>query len=234
MAAWASFQGLAHAAYGFWGAPADYGTKSTDHMATRQAVMSALRSPAPELIVVQQVHSATVVDACEVPVGTLAKTPADAVLSNEPGRAVGVLTADCVPLLMLAPDCGWVAAVHAGRVGALAEIVPKTVAALERHGAQREHLKIAVGPHIAAASYEVGEALFATLPKVAQAAQRDGRLCCDLQALIQAQLDRLNIHADQVEWNGIDTCSNPEWHSYRRDGAAAGRNLSVITVPSDR
>ena len=87
---------------------------------------------------------------------------------------------------------------------------------------------------VAAASYEVGQAMFETLPQVAQAKQADGRLCCDLRALIQGQLRELKISSAQVSWSAIDTCADERWHSYRRDGALAGRNLSAIAVPSRR
>jgi len=234
MAAAVSTPALSHGLHGFWGAPTDYGTNAHDRLKNRAAAVGALGAPAPELVLVQQIHSSSVVEATGQSVESLAQTPADAVLCDEPGRAVGVLTADCVPLLMLAPDCGWVAAIHAGRVGALAQIVSETIAALERRGARRRQCKIWVGPHIVAASYEVGQAMFETLPQVAQARQADGRFCCDLRALIEAQLSELKISSTQVVWSDIDTCTNKQWHSYRRDGALAGRNLSAIAVPTSR
>ena len=217
--------------HGFLGRPMDYATGADQGEANRQAALRGLTHEATELVLVQQVHSARVEVANGRNVRELAAIQADALISNEHGRAVGVLTADCVPVLLYAEDTGWVGAVHAGRKGALAAIVPKAIAALETFGASRRALRVGIGPYIHAASYEVGESMYSKLPNEAQYRDSDERFCCDLGALIRTQLENLGIAKDQIHNLRIDTCDSKDWHSYRRDRHLAGRNLSLIMAP---
>jgi YfiH family protein len=219
------------ARHGFFGAAADYATANSLHRTVRRAAMQHMATPAPRLFVAKQVHSNRVLRlSLEDTEASTALVEADALICAVEGRAVGVLTADCMPILIAAPSAGWVAAVHAGRVGALAGIFSETVAALEREGAHRGELAVVVGPHITAPSYEVGQALHAELPAAAQYSGEDQRLCCDLAGLLSAEMHALGLAPGQVTWSGQDTLSAAEWHSFRRDGALAGRNLSVIAV----
>ena len=217
--------------HGFLGKPMDYATGAQQSEANRQAALRGLAPIANELVLVRQVHSARVEVANGRDAHELAAVQADALISNEPGRAVGVLTADCVPVLLYAADTGWVGAVHAGRKGALAEIVPKTIAALETFGAARSALRVGIGPYIHAVSYEVGESMYSMLPNEARYRDQDQRFCCDLGALINTQLRKLGIGADQVRNLELDTWGSSDWHSYRRDSDSAGRNLSLIVAP---
>ena len=183
-----------------------------------------------ELALVRQVHSARVVDVSEGALSELVTVEADALICNRPDRAIGVLTADCVPVLVDAPDVGWVAAIHAGRRGALDEIVPATLSALARRGASASSLRVALGPYIHAERYEVGEALYKTLPEVARHRDQSARYCCALGRLIQSQLRACGVHDAQVVDLSIDTFGATRWHSYRRDAGPSGRNLSAIVT----
>ena len=200
-----------------------------DRQGALDVVAADLQLPATSICLAKQVHSHRVVVVDEtVQPEAVAIWEADALITGVRGRAVGVLTADCLPVLVAAPDVGWVGAVHAGRRGALAEIVSATMAALLEQGASRSALRFALGPHIRAASYEVGEELFETLPQAAQYRAEDGRFCCDLHALVCHELRAFGVSPAQVETCAPDTWSSEMWHSYRRDGLAAGRQLSVI------
>ncbi len=219
------------AAHAFFGAEANFASAHAQHAEARLDAMQRLATPAPTLFVAKQVHSNRVleIEADSEPSAT-ALIEADALICGHPGQAVGVLTADCVPVLMHAPKAGYVAAVHAGRVGALAQILTQTVLALEAKGACRQSLQLVVGPHIAASSYEVGQPMHDGLPTSAQWRAEDGRFCCDLSGLLSAEIGELGIEPSQVMWSLEDTLSSPDWHSYRREGAQAGRNLSAIAV----
>ena len=81
---------------------------------------------------------------------------ADAIVSNTPGLAVGVLTADCTPVLFADPEAGVVAAAHAGWRGAVGGILEAAIAEMERQGARRSAIQAAIGPTISQKNYEVG------------------------------------------------------------------------------
>ena len=100
-------------------------------------------------------------------------TEGDALMTRGKGIAVGIVTADA-PLLVADPTSGWVAAAHLGRLGALAGLAGKLVRRLQERGACLETMIFAVGPHIQASSYEVGEAMFAALPLVAHSKTSGG------------------------------------------------------------
>ena len=103
--------------HGFLGRPMDYAADAPQSEANRQAALRGHVHTANELVLVRQVHSARVEVANGRAVDELAAVPADALISNEPGRAVGVLTADCVPVLLFAEDTGWVGAFTPGAKG---------------------------------------------------------------------------------------------------------------------
>jgi hypothetical protein len=109
----------------------------------------------PEVVTVYQIHSATAVR-IEGPIPREELPKADAVVSSTPGLVVGVLTADCAPVLFADPEAKVVAAAHAGWRGAVAGIVEATVAEMERAGARRERIRAAIGPSISQSAYEVG------------------------------------------------------------------------------
>ncbi|MBM3602542.1 MAG: laccase domain-containing protein [Alphaproteobacteria bacterium] len=83
----------------------------------------------------------------------------DALITQSPGLVIGVLTADCLPLLLYAPDIAAVAAVHAGWRGTVAGVVPATLQRLKAMGADLSRLRAAAGPHLQAASFQVGQDL---------------------------------------------------------------------------
>lgn len=122
----------------------------------RARTAADLGAPVDRLITPRQAHT----DCC---IATAAPWPADAppegdaVVTATPGLAVGVLAADCAPVLFADADAGVVGAAHAGWRGALGGILDSTVAEMERLGARRENIRAVIGPTISADVYEVGE-----------------------------------------------------------------------------
>ena len=112
--------------------------------------------PGSCLITAHQIHSADVVT-IQAPISDDAWPMADAFVTDRPGLLLGILTADCVPILFADPDAGVVGAAHAGWKGALAGVTDRTIAAMEELGAQRGTIRCAIGPCIGRASYEVGD-----------------------------------------------------------------------------
>jgi YfiH family protein len=110
---------------------------------------------AGRLVTIYQVHSCDVLQV-EEPWEAEAAPKADAMVTDRPGIALGILTADCAPILFVDPDEGIIGAAHAGWKGAFGGIAVATVAAMERLGADRSRIRAAIGPCIGRASYEVG------------------------------------------------------------------------------
>jgi YfiH family protein len=197
---------------------------------------------APErLLTLHQIHSTRVLNVGEAGLWRSPGAPqADAMVTSEPGVALGVLSADCAPVLLADQQRQVIGAAHAGWRGALAGVVEATIEAMERLGARREHMRAAVGPCIARQSYEVGPEFPA--PFLAQdpanagffvPARRNGHHMFDLPGYL---LRRLRLAGVQVaEGSGHDTLSNPDqFFSYRRntlDGVSDyGRGLSAIAL----
>jgi len=124
----------------------------------RARVAAALGGAAASVNTVHQVHGTQVVEAT-APWQPGAAPRADALVSRTPGLVIGVLTADCAPVLLADAEAGVVGAAHAGWRGALSGVVAETVAAMAGLGAAPERIRAAVGPCIAQPSYQVGAEL---------------------------------------------------------------------------
>lgn len=184
----------------------------------RRAVAAIL--PGAELATVHQVHSASAV-IVRAPWPHEHRPRADAMATDRPGILLGILTADCAPVLLADEAAGVVGAAHAGWRGALAGVTDAAIGAMERLGARRERISAAIGPCIAQATYEVDESFrewFVTdhPPNsrffVAGSARKHH---FDLQAYVAHRLRLAGV--GQVESLGLDTYAAPErFFSFRR------------------
>jgi len=174
------------------------------------------------LATLQQVHSAECVAGAGR--GGVLGT-GDALLENTPGAVVAVKTADCIPLLLVDPGHRAVAAVHAGWRGTVAGIPRSAVAALgAQFGSRTGDLHAAIGPAIGKCCYEVG-------PEVAARFGVDGRAHIDLAETVRRQLEAAGVGGQRIYMSGLCTqCRAGEFHSFRRDGAAAGRLYSFVGI----
>ncbi|MGV3577186.1 MAG: peptidoglycan editing factor PgeF [Devosia sp.] len=127
----------------------------TEAVEENRALVAKSLGGAP-LVTVRQVHSNRVVtvEAGALPEKTV---EADALVTRRADVLIGVLTADCSPLLLVDRHSGVVGAAHAGWRGAVDGILANTVAAMEASGAQRRRIQLAIGPTISQKNYEVGE-----------------------------------------------------------------------------
>ena len=217
------------------------GLGSADDVATVAANRRrALAHVAPDarLVTLYQVHGATAVEAGDW--ADVARPKADALVTNRPGLALGILTADCAPILFEDGAAGVVGAAHAGWRGAYAGIIEATVAAMERLGAQRTRIAAAVGPCIGRRSYEVDNGFrlrFETADPENAAfftEARDGHALFDLEGFCLARLAEAGVQ--RAEGLGADTLADPRhFFSYRRATLAGdpdyGRQLSLIALP---
>ena len=205
----------------------------------RGLVADALNVRRENLVGCTQVHGIDVVHV-ETPWIAGAGPRADAMVANRPGIALGVITADCAPVLFADPGTGIVGAAHAGWRGAVAGIVEATLDAMIRLGARRDRIAAAVGPCIGQASYEVAADLRdAVLAKDAADARffgpghRPDRWQFDLAGYCGARLTAAGIGAVHV--TGIDTLTEDDrFFSHRRrtlaGGGPIGHQISVIAT----
>lgn len=156
----------------------------------------------------------------------------DALLTDRTGIALGIATADCLPLVAVDPDAGALAAIHAGWRGTLSGILGKALHLMvDRLGAAPRRIRIGAGAAAGACCYEVGpevaEAFTARAPDCAPRILRrkeSGRLHLDLLEANFLQALEVGVRSDHLDALGICTVCRPDvCHSYRRDGAAAGR-----------
>ena len=204
----------------------------------RSRALAALDLAPDRLCTAYQTHSACVV-LTEAPWAPGDAPEADALVTTRPGLALGVLTADCAPVLLADPAARVVAAAHAGWKGALEGIVEAAVGTMEQAGGARERTVAVIGPCIGPASYEVGpefpEPFLARDPADADlfAAGPAGRFRFDLAGYVARRLARLGLA--RIETLGLDTCADAaRFFSYRRASRAGepgyGRLLSAIAL----
>lgn len=211
-----------------------------DKVVTNRARAMAQIDRKPQaLVTLYQVHSATVVEV-EQPWTREAAPKADAMVTRRRDLALGILTADCAPVLFADAQAGVIGAAHAGWKGALTGVLEATVKAMVKLGARPEHIVAGIGPCIAQRSYEVGpefpapflaadaanEAFFAP-------AARQGHFMFDLRGFVVKQLRALRIAASYPLPN--DTCREEDrFFSYRRACLRGerdyGRGLSTIAL----
>lgn len=196
--------------------------------------------PGAALVGVYQVHGrdCAIVDA---PWDDAQRPHADALVTNRPGLLLGILTADCVPVLLADADAGVVGAAHAGWKGALAGITDTVIGAMQDKGADLARIAAAIGPCIAAASYEVDMGFVHRFVAADPANDRffhggcPGHAHFDIAAYVAARLAAAGV--TQVEILGDDTYAREaEYFSYRRachrGENGYGRQLSVIGLPA--
>ena len=204
----------------------------------RRAVDALL--PEAALATVHQVHSADVVYARR-PWPQADRPRADALVTDRPNLLLGILTADCAPVLFADTAAGVVAAAHAGWRGALAGVTDSTIEAMEHLGARREKIHAAIGPCVAQASYEVDPDFLQNFLKASPDNDRffvtgpAGKPHFDLEAYIVARLVQARI--GEIEALHLDTYANPgRFYSFRRSThrqeADYGRHLSAIALGS--
>jgi YfiH family protein len=208
-------------------------------MENRARVAAALGAGLPSLIGLFQVHGAEVATV-EVPWAPGAGPHADAMVTDRPGIVLGIITADCAPVLFADPAAGVIGAAHAGWRGALGGILEATLGAMARLGADPARVVAAVGPCIAQASYEVGADLRdpvlahdSASARFFAAGARPGHWQFDLPGYCAARL--LAAGVAQAAWLGFDTVADPaRFFSHRRrtlsGGGPIGHQISAVVL----
>ncbi|GAA4019200.1 peptidoglycan editing factor PgeF [Deinococcus rubellus] len=187
----------------------------------RRRALAALGFGPPDLALLWQIHGADVVQAQPDVTQT-----ADAQVSDRPGTLLGILTADCFPILFEDPEAGVIGAAHAGWKGTLERVAARTVTAMLRLGARPERIRAAVGPGISAARYQVGADVagqFTAAGLGAHVQERQlGLAGANRQVLLEAGL------LDPQIWLSGRCTFEPAFYSHRRDAGRTGRMLALI------
>jgi YfiH family protein len=205
-------------------------------VATNRARAVAAVLPGAALATVYQIHSSLCVTATR-PWPDAMRPHADALVSDRPGLLLGIVTADCAPVLFADPEAGVVGAAHAGWKGALGGVTDSTLAAMEALGARRTRIVAAVGPCIAQTSYEVDAAFSGRFCEEDPAGEHffapgaPGHCQFDLSGYVAARLNTAGV--GQVEQLGLDTYADAtRFYSFRRathrSEANYGRQISLI------
>ncbi|MGQ0659911.1 peptidoglycan editing factor PgeF [Sphingosinicella sp.] len=243
---------LAGVPHGFLGRPGGVSTGHCEGLNTgfgaddgRDAVIENRRraieavAPGAALVTGHQIHSAEVVVAT-APWPDDARPKADALVTDRPGLALGIVTADCAPVLLADRDAGVIGATHAGWKGAFAGVIGATVAAMEKLGADRSRIAAAVGPCIARKSYEVDEDFLRRFVEAEPenerffAPGREDHHQFDLEAYVLSRLAEAGV--TRAEALGLDTYADSDrFFSFRRathnSEPTYGRQLSLIALP---
>ena len=205
----------------------------------RGIAMGQLDLAADRLVTCRQIHSTTVV-IVERPWPPEAAPRADGMVTRVPDIALGVLTADCAPILFQDPVANVIGAAHGGWRGALGGVVEATIEQMEVIGAERGRIRVAIGPCIARSSYEVGREFpqrFLAQDTASKShfapAMRTGHFMFDLPGYIEHRLAQAGIGT--VQQAHYDTVAEEErFFSYRRSCLrgehAYGRGLSAIVL----
>ena len=246
---WLSRDGIVHGFFGRRGGVStgifeslNCGLGSSDDranvIANRDLAVRALDAKA-ELVTLHQIHSSKIETVTE-PWPIAANPQADGMVTKMPGIALGILAADCVPVLLADPKMRVIGAAHAGWRGAFGSVLESTLTAMESLGARRGEIVAAVGPSISKPSYEVGpefhERFIAAEERnqqfFAPSAKAD-HFVFDLPAYVVSRLGRAGVGAIAV--SGECTYRQAaDYFSYRRSVHEGkkdyGRNVSAILL----
>jgi polyphenol oxidase len=242
-------RGVAHGFFGRQGgiskglyASLNCGPGSNDVRASvieNRARATAALAPDAKLVTLHQIHSAQAVTV-STPWEIAANPKADAFATDKSGIVLGILTADCAPILLADKEAHVIGAAHAGWGGAFAGVAESVVTAMERLGAKRERIAAAIGPCISQRSYEVGPefkprflAADSANEKFFEPSRRTGHWQFDLPAYAAHRLRQSGIETVET----IPLCTylhEPEFFSYRRATHRKepdyGRQLSAIML----
>jgi YfiH family protein len=204
-----------------------FGLRVAGPRATARAAAEKAFGKAGKVFFLKQVHGSRVV------------TPpwpeppeADASVTARPGELLAIETADCLPVLIVDPEHRRVASAHAGWRGTLARVAQAAVKAMTDAGSDASRLQVALGPSIGPCCYEVGpevEKAFGASGARFFSARPSGRSHLDVPGANRAQLLEMGIPEGSIDAvHACTRCDAERFFSYRRDGANAGRMISVV------
>jgi polyphenol oxidase len=213
----------------------NYGLNVSDHThvveRNRTELLKHLNVPSGTLNIPIQTHSNNIVVVTDANKHQLFEDT-DALITNTPNIAIGALSADCVPILMVDPIKNVIASVHAGWRGTAAQIAANTVLKMiEQFNVLPENILIGIGPSISANCYEVGEEVASYFSKESKIQQANGKSCIDLWIANERQLLNIGLQKKNISISDLCTYSNvDQFYSARKEGIKTGRMASVISI----
>jgi len=222
------------------------GYNTADHRSNvegnRSMVARAFDLPPHMLLTVQQTHGSDilVLNEANYDLSHFQGVECDAIVTNQSGIMIGILVADCYPVLLYDKRHRAVAAIHAGWRGAAAGLIQKTINSLRQEfGSAPEDLYAAVGPGIGAHRYEVDrpvrDAFRAGTDNWSRIAAETGlgKWLLDLRLSCQLQLAAAGLSPERIEAVEQDTCCHRElFFSFRRDNGETGRQMGFALLPA--
>ncbi len=201
----------------------------------RRVVLSALDPKAVQICGLYQIHS-NIVHFLDKPWGPDILPKGDAIVTRQKNIALGILTADCAPVLFSDPENGIIGAAHAGWKGALNGVLENTIQMMCDKGAKRTNIRAAIGPAIVQKNYEVGpefKEAFKEQPSFFMDSHRKDHYLFDLKGFVLNQLEKSGL--SRIVALDHDTYDNPnDYFSYRRTTHAGetdyGRQISAIMI----
>ena len=225
--------GVSNGAYASLNTSLGVGDSFENVRLNREKVLQRIGADKSRFLSLKQVHGAHIV---QVTRRVGASIEADGMISRDPGAALAILTADCVPILCGAEN-GLVGAVHGGWRGTEQHIAGRLVERMGQLGCEPGQLRVAIGPAIGPKSFEVGldtwQSLSEAYPGVDSAfLVRDGRYFVDLWRLNEADLVAAGVLLEHIDLLAVCTYEDHRFFSYRRDGAQTGRQAALIVSGS--
>ena len=192
-----------------------------------EEVMEGLNLAKEQIVTLNQVHKARVLTTDEG--GHF--NGYDAVVTSKKGLCITIKIADCAAVLFIDPVRWIIGAAHAGWRGAAAGIVPETVAAMKKLGANPLHMNVYLSPCISVKAFEVGEEVASSFPEnVVYRENRSKKPRIDLKAFLKQQCTELGIPPKKVAVDPLCTVEDDRCYSFRRQGVDAGRMIAFLRM----
>jgi len=201
----------------------------TLNKAQKDLLSSQLAKDLPEPVFIRQIHSDQIINV----IGDF-RSPqkeADGLITKIPLTPLAIRTADCLPVFFYDPRQEGIGMVHVGWRGAQKKIVPRAVEMMQQQwSTDPKNITIVFGPAIHSCCYEVSKEFNQYFPKEVE--MREDRYYLDLPRVVEHQLIVLGVGKENIRHDGICTCCNENYFSYRREGEKTGRMISLIALMS--
>ena len=193
-----------------------------------------------KFIMARQIHSDKIIEISgeNLTSDSIAEIEGDSILTDSQNLLLGVITADCIPILIYEKNSGFIATVHAGWKGTSQHIVSKVLKKMSGYGGHNSSFKIFMGPHIKAFCYEIKEDLFEPFAEYKEfILKKENSYYLDLTGINLAQIRQAIPDSSRLEISVLDCCTHcavDTFFSYRKEGVSAGCNLSFIGIKDGR
>jgi hypothetical protein len=186
------------------------------------------------LVFMSQIHSDRIVVVDET-MNFTTPPQCDALITNRPNTPLMVMSADCTPILLYDPCHNAIGAVHAGRAGALNEILPKALRTMaNEYETKFDEIYVILGPSIHGCCYEINETIAEdVMEKGGKDALRrtEEKIFLDVNTILMAQLETLGVKKEHIEvTDACTSCHHDTYFSYRADAQQTGRIAGVIVL----